>query len=68
MALCHNIMSRKDKTRGPYMEPEEYKKLSKLAEKHKDMTVGETLDELIRATLNEQGDIIVNPVKARFND
>lgn len=61
-------MSRKDKTRGPYMDPEQYKKLSKLAEKYDDKTVGETLDELIQATLNEQGDIIVNPVKARFRD
>jgi len=61
-------MSRIDKTRGPYMEPEEYEKLKNLSDKYEDMTVGETLDSLISATLNEQGDIIVNPVSARFKE
>jgi hypothetical protein len=61
-------MSRRDKTRGPYMEPEQYKKIKKLSDKYDDMTVGETLDSLVDATLNEQGDIIVNPVSARFKE
>jgi len=66
--VCHKFMSRIDKTRGPYMEPEEYEKLKNLSDKYEDMTVGETLDSLISATLNEQGDIIVNPVSARFKE
>jgi len=61
-------MSRRDKTRGPYMEPEEYKKLKNLSDKYNDMTVGETLDALVSATLNEQGNIVVNPVSARFKE
>lgn len=68
LVLCHNIMSRSDKTRGPYMEPEQYEKLAQLSDSYEDMTVGETLDSLIDATLNEQGNIIINPVKARFKE
>lgn len=49
------------------MEPEAYNRLKELSDKHDDLTVGETLDELIESVLNKQGDIIVNPVKARFN-
>lgn len=61
-------MSRSDKTRGPYMEPEQYSKLKELSDNYDNQTVGETLDSLIDATLNEQGNIVVNPVKARFDD
>jgi len=50
------------------MEPEQYKKIKNLSDKYEDMTVGETLDSLVDATLNEQGDIIVNPVSARFKE
>lgn len=58
---------RKNKVRGPYIDPDEYEKLTKLAES-KDMSVRDALNELINVTINESGQITVNPVNAKFKD
>lgn len=48
------------------MEPEAYERLKEFSDKHEDLTVGEALDELIMCIINKQGDVTVNPVKAKF--
>lgn len=49
------------------MDPDTYDRIKELAEKRDEMTVEDTLDKLIKATVNEDGNITVGPVKMKFD-
>lgn len=60
-------MRRSEMTRGPYMDPDTYDRIKELADKRDDMNIEDTLDKLIKATVNEDGNITVGPVKMKFD-
>lgn len=59
-------MHRRDKKRGPYMRPEAYKRIKELAD-NKDVPIGDAIDELVMAGVNDDGVIIANQLKAKTN-
>lgn len=61
------MSNRSERIRGPYIDPNEYEKLSNLAD-NEDITIQEALDKLISSTINESGDITVGPVAVKFDN
>ena len=59
-------MHRRNKKRGPYIRPETYNRIKELAD-NEDVPVGNVIDEIILSTVNEDGVITANQIKAKSN-
>lgn len=61
------MTDRHEMTRGPYIPESVHQRMVSLAE-DKDMSVQDAYEELIKRTVNEDGNIVANTVKVKFGD
>jgi len=66
---CHHNMTREDrknKKRGPHMQQSTYKKLKQFSD-DEEQTVEDTLDALVDNALSEDGQLVINTLRAKID-